>query len=79
MPKGDAQLIEPWRKTSQIMGAKDWKKKRYPAVNVNFNSKSFKGKRKSSRWNENQPPAEYSFKVEKVKKQSKGSQNWAKN
>lgn len=66
MPRGDAQLVEPWRKTSQIMGAKDWKKKRYPSHKVSNTRKS--------RWNENQPPAEYSFKVDKVKKQNRGGQ-----
>jgi len=29
MPKGDAKLIQPWKKTSQIIGAKDFKRKNF--------------------------------------------------
>ena len=59
MPKGDAVLVQPWLKTSTILGAKDWKKNTF-AAQVQNNSKVVK-------WNENLPPAEYTFKVEKIK------------
>lgn len=69
MPKGDAQLIQPWRKTSQIIGARDFKKAKYPQNALSNRNKNIQLKPK---WNENQPPSQYMFKVEKVKKVNQG-------